>query len=426
MISTEPNLVLVGVNHKTTPVEIREKLAFNQVKLEASLEQLVNRPEIAENIILSTCNRVEIYARVDNTDQGIQLLKDFICDYHGISRGSLDEYFYSYTDNQAVEHLFRVSASLDSMILGEAQILGQVKDAYSTARASSSTGLVLNQLFEKAFNVAKKVREETGISERGVSISSAAVELAKKIFEDLENHSVMLVGTGEMAELAAKHLISYGVKTVYVASRTYERAISLAQTLNGCALDFEAFKEELHRADIVITSTASPKFIIHKEMIEQAIHKRKNKPIFLIDIAVPRDIAPDVNDLENVYLYDIDDLQNVVNANMEERQKEAESAMEIIRQEVTKFNNWYSTLDAVPTIVEMRNRAEQMRSIEVDKTLKTLTHLSEEDKQAVHQLTQSLVNKILHKPTINLKKKTQSLDGHVYLKAIRHLFHLDD
>jgi glutamyl-tRNA reductase len=312
------------------------------------------------------------------------------------------------------------------MILGEAQILGQVKDAYSTARALSSTGLVLNQLFEKAFNVAKKVREETGISERGVSISSAAVELAKKIFEDLENHSVMLVGTGEMAELAAKHLISYGVKTVYVASRTYERAIALAQTLNGCALDFDAFKEELYRADIVITSTAAPTFIIHKEMIEQAIHKRKNKPIFLIDIAVPRDIAPEVNDLENVYLYDIDDLQNVVSANMEERQKEAENAMEIIKEEVTKFNNWFSTLDVVPTIIEMRNRAEEMRKNEVDKTLKNLSHLSENDQKAIHQLTQSLVNKILHKPTINLKKKIQSKDGHVYLKAIRHLFHLDD
>jgi len=310
--------------------------------------------------------------------------------------------------------------------LGEAQILGQVKDAYNTARASSSTGLVLNQLFEKAFNVAKKVREETGISERGVSISSAAVELAKTIFEDLENHSVMLVGTGEMAELAAKHLISYGVKTVYVASRTYERAISLAQTLNGCALDFDAFKEELYRADIVITSTSAPKFIIHKKMIEKAIHKRKNKPIFLIDIAVPRDIAPEVNELENVYLYDIDDLQNVVNANMEERQKEAENAVGIIKQEVTKFNNWFSTLDVVPTIIEMRNRAEEMRKIEVEKTFKNLSHLSSNDQKAIHQLTQSLVNKILHKPTINLKKKIQSKDGHVYLQVIRHLFHLDD
>jgi glutamyl-tRNA reductase len=284
----------------------------------------------------------------------------------------------------------------------------------------------LNQLFEKAFNVAKKVREETGIAERGVSISSAAVELAKKIFEDLENHSIMLVGTGEMAELAAKHLISYGVKTVYVASRTYERAAALAQTLNGCALNFEAFKEEMHKADIIITSTAAPTFIIQKEMMEKAIQKRKNKPIFLIDIAVPRDIAPEVNELENVYLYDIDDLQNVVNANMEERQKEADNAMDIIKHEVTKFNNWFSTLDAVPTIVEMRNRTEDMRKIEVEKNLKNMAHLSSEDKESIHLLTQSIVNKILHKPTINLKKKTQSQDGHIYLKAIRHLFHLDD
>ena len=425
-MNSGPNLILVGVNHKTTPVEIREKLAFTQVKIEASLSQLVSSPEIIENIILSTCNRVEIYARVENTDRGIQLLQNFICDYHGISRGNLDQYFYSYCDNQAVEHLFRVSSSLDSMVLGEAQILGQVKDAYSTARSFSSTGMVLNQLFEKAFNVAKKVREETGISERGVSISSAAVELAKKIFEDLENHSVMLVGTGEMAELAAKHLISYGVKTVYVASRTYERAAALAKSLNGCALDFESFKEEMHRADIIITSTAAPTFIVNEEMISTAIQKRKNKPIFLIDIAVPRDIAPEVNELENVYLYDIDDLQNVVNANMEERQKEAESAMEIINQEVTKFNYWFSTLDAIPTIVEMRNRAEDMRAFEVDKTLKNMEHLSSDDKEAINQLTQSLVKKILHKPTINLKKKTQSHDGHIYLKAIRDLFHLDD
>jgi glutamyl-tRNA reductase len=425
-MTSGPNLVLVGVNHKTTPVEIREKLAFSQAKLEASLEELVSSPEIIENIILSTCNRVEIYARVENTDRGIQLLQDFICDYHGISRGNLDQYFYSFCDNQAVEHLFRVSSSLDSMVLGEAQILGQVKDAYSTARSSSSTGMVLNQLFEKAFNVAKKVREETGISERGVSISSAAVELAKKIFEDLENHSVMLVGTGEMAELAAKHLISYGVKTVYVASRTYERAAALAQTLNGCALDFESFKEEMHKADIIITSTAAPTFIIQKEMMEKAIQRRKNKPIFLIDIAVPRDIAPEVNELENVYLYDIDDLQNVVNANMEERKKEAENAMDIIKHEVTKFNNWFSTLDAVPTIVEMRNQAKDMRKIEVEKNLKNMDHLSSDDKDSIHLLTQSIVNKILHNPTINLKKKTQSQDGHIYLKAIRHLFHLDD
>jgi len=421
-----PNLVLVGVNHKTTPVEIRERLAFTRGEIESSQERLVSYPEIIENIILSTCNRVEIYARVGDSNKGLQRLKEFISDYHDIPIIELEKYFYCYTNEAAVEHLFRVSSSLDSMVLGEAQILGQVKDAYSVARTLQSTGMVLNQLFEKAFNVAKKIREETNVSEGGVSISSAAVELARKIFEDLEDHSVMLVGTGEMAELAAKHLISYGVKTIYVTSRTYERAVGLAETLNGCALDFDMFKEELYRADIVITSTASPNFIISKDIVEKAIHKRKNKPIFFIDIAVPRDIEPEVNDLENVYLYDIDDLQGVVAANLKEREKEAEGAMEIIQNEVTKFNHWVESLDAVPTIIEMRNRADNIRKKELDKTLKKLDHLSEQDQKQIDLMTTSIINKILHTPTVKLKKETQSKEGHYYLKAIRHLFHLDD
>ena len=422
----EVNLILVGVNHKTTPVEIREKLAFTKGKIEESVDHLFNFPDIIEHTILSTCNRVEIYARANCQDSAIKSIKQFICDFHGLSLVELEDYFYSYRNKEAVEHLFRVSSSLDSMILGEAQILGQVKEAYSLARDLRSTGLVLNQLFEKAFSIAKKVREETGIAERSVSISSAAVELAQKIFDDLENHTVMLVGTGEMAELAAKHLISYGVKTVYVTSRTYERAANLARTLNGSALDFEAFKNELHRADIVITSTSAPNFIIKKEIVEKAIHERKNKPIFFIDIAVPRDIEPDVNDLENVYLYDIDDLQVVVSANIKEREKEAKNAMNFISQEVTKFNNWVGALDAVPTIVEIRKKAENIRKQEIEKTLKKISHLSEDDKQLLRQMSSSMINKILHKPTIKLKQKTQSEDGHVYLKAIRHLFHLDD
>ena len=423
---SELNLILVGVNHKTTPVEIREKLAFTKGKIEESIDRLLNYPDIIEHTILSTCNRVEIYARANCHDSAIKSVKQFICDFHELSPVELEDHFYSYKNEEAVEHLFRVSSSLDSMILGEAQILGQVKDAYSLARDLRSTGLVLNQLFEKAFNIAKKVREETGIAERSVSISSAAVELAQKIFDDLENHTVMLVGTGEMAELAAKHLISYGVKTVYVTSRTYERAANLARTLNGSALDFEAFKNELHRADIVITSTSASSFIIKKEMVEKAIQERKNKPIFFIDIAVPRDIEPDVNDLENVYLYDIDDLHVVVSANMKEREKEAENAMNLISHEVTKFNNWIGSLDAVPTIIEIRKKAEIIRKQEMERTLKKLPHVSEDDKQLLRQMSSSMINKILHKPTIKLKQKTQSEDGHVYLKAIRHLFHLDD
>jgi len=390
----EVNLILVGVNHKTTPVEIREKLAFTKGKIEESVDRLFNFPDIIEHTILSTCNRVEIYARANCQDSAIKAIKQFICDFHEVSPVELEDHFYSYRNEEAVEHLFRVSSSLDSMILGEAQILGQVKDAYSLAKDLRSTGLVLNQLFEKAFSIAKKVREETGIAERSVSISSAAVELAQKIFDDLENRTVMLVGTGEMAELAAKHLISYGVKTVYVTSRTYDRAANLARTLNGSALDFEAFKNELHRADIVITSTSAPNFIIKKEMVEKAIHERKNKPIFFIDIAVPRDIEPDVNDLENIYLYDIDDLHVVVSANMKEREKEADNAMNFISQEVTKFNNWVGTLDAVPTIVEIRKKAENIRKQEIEKTLKKISHLSEDDKKLLRQMSSSMVNKI--------------------------------
>lgn len=426
MIMAESNLVIVGVNHKTTPVELREKLAFTKGNIEESTEKLGSFPEVDENLIISTCNRVEIYARVNDVDKGIDRLKKFICDFHMIPYNLLDKHFYAFREEETVQHLFRVSASLDSMVVGESQILGQVKDAYSLAKSLQTTGLILNQLFEKAFSVAKKIREETGIAESAVSISSAAVELARKIFDDLENHTVMLVGTGEMAELAAKHLISYGVKTVYVASRTYERATNLAKTLNGSALDFEHFKTELHKADIVISSTAAPKFIINKEIVQSAIHQRKNRPMFFIDIAVPRDIEPEVNDLENVYLYDIDDLQTVVNANLQEREKEAEVAMGIIQTEVSKFNNWVESLDAIPTIVELRKRAEAVRMQEIEKTLKKMTHLSDEDKNNLHQMTSSIINKILHKPTVNLKKKTQTSEGHTYLKAIRDLFHLDD
>jgi len=422
----ESNLVVVGVNHKSTPVELRERLAFTPGNIEESSECLAEIPEIKESLIISTCNRVEIYARVENIQNGIELLKSFICDFHKIPVEELDKHFYSCRENQTVEHLYRVASSLDSMIVGEAQILGQVKESYQVAKSLCSTGLVLNQLFEKAFSVAKRVRDETGIAENAVSISSAAVEMARKIFDDLQNHTVMLVGTGEMAELAAKHLISHGVKTVYVVSRTFDRAASLAKTLNGCALSFSSFTEELHRADIVISSTAAPNFIITKEMVENAIHLRKNKAMFLIDIAVPRDIEPEVNQLENIFLYDIDDMRSVVDANLMEREREAELALDIIKSEVHKFSDWVESLDAVPTIVKLRNHTEDIRKEELEKALKKLSHLSDEDKNALEHMTSSMINKIFHKPTVNLKQKTKSSEGQSYIKAIRDLFHLDD
>lgn len=423
---SESNLVMVGVSHKTTPVEIREKLAFTPGKIEESLERLLGLPEIVEHIIISTCNRVEIYARVGDIERGIQRLKEFVCDYHGIALGDLERYFYACHNFHAVEHLFKVSSSLDSMIVGEPQILGQVKEAYHYARSLHSTGAVLNQLFERAFSVAKRVREETGIADNAVSISFAAVELARKIFDDLEKRSVMLVGTGEMAELAAKHLISYGVKTIYVVSRTYERAAGLAKTLNGCALVFEEFVEQMHRADIVISSTGAPHFIIRKETVAKVIHQRKHNPMFFIDIAVPRDVEPEVNELENVYLYDIDDLHAVVDANIKEREKEAEHAAKIVHSEVSKFKDWMGSLDAVPTIVEIRGQAEHIRKKEVEKAIKKMNSLSQEDIHTLHQMTQTVINKILHKPTVSLKKKAQSKDGHRFLATVRQLFRLDD
>src|SRR3989338_1306537 len=263
------NLIILGVNHKTAPVEIREKLAFSEKHFEETFNALHDYPELKEKVILSTCNRVEIYARVGNIDDGIKRLKDFIYRYHNINKGELEKFFYTYFTEDAVEHLFKVSSSLDSMVIGEPQILGQVKDAYTLAKECRATGLILNQLFEKAFSVAKKVRNETRIAESAVSVSYAAVELAKKIFGDIDGKVIMIIGVGEMSELAAKHLISSGAMGILVSNRTFDR-----------------IEDELVRTDIVISSTGAPHFIIKKDMVERVIHKRRNKPIFFIDIAV--------------------------------------------------------------------------------------------------------------------------------------------
>lgn len=420
------NIIVVGVNHKTTPVEIREKLAFTGKNIEMPFQRLQRIPELTEKVILSTCNRVEIYARVSNIEVGVSKLKGFFYEYHGIQQGLLDKCFYLYSANDAIRHLFMVSSSLDSMVVGEPQILGQVKEAYQSARTIKATGLILNQLFEKAFSVAKKIRTGTGIAENPVSISFAAVELAKKIFGYLEGKTVMLIGAGEMSELAAKHLVSNGVKTVWVSNRTFDRAVELARELNGNAIRFENINDELHLADIVISSTGAPHFIIRKNIVEKIIHIRKNKPIFFIDIAVPRDIEPSVNEVENVYLYDIDDLQNVIDANMKMREKEAQKAKVIIQKEVMQFISWMDTLDVVPTIRSLRKMADEIRINEMKKTFSKLNNsLSDSDRTAIDSLTSAIVNKILHYPTINLKKQIESRDGHWYLKVVRHLFNMD-
>ena len=419
------HLVVVGINHKTTPVDVREKLAIGESRLPACDEYIAQFPEIKEHVVLSTCNRVEVYARVSSLGTSIEALKRFFSEFNSIEPASLENSFYTYETFEAVRHLFSVSSSLDSMIVGEPQILGQVKSAYNRAKAQNRTGSLINQLFEKAFFIAKKIRTETSISESAVSVSYAEVELARKIFGDLEGKSVMMIGAGEMIELAARHLISYGIKTILVSNRTFDRAVELAKELNGNAIRFDAFADELERTDIIISSTGAPHFIIKKEMVERAIGNRKNRPMFFIDIAVPRDIEPEVNDVNNVYLYNIDDLRTVIEINKKEREKEAEKAMKIIEKEANAFVKWLDSLDLVPTIRDMKQRAEELRVQELERTFGKWKDLTDEERKMVDALTLSLVNKMINTPIINLKKEYDGEEGHWYLKVTRKLFNLE-
>ncbi len=422
-------LVILGLNHNTAPVEVREKLAFNQKHLEEAAEQIFARiPEIDEKVILSTCNRVEIYAHVQDAEKGMQALKNFLYRYHELDAGSLEPYFYSYTHEEAVEHLFKVSSSLDSMVMGEPQILGQVKDAYQNARKVKATGRILNQLFEKAFNVAKRVRTETAVAESAVSISYAAVELAEKIFGSLEGRTVLLIGAGEMIELAGKHLVSQGVKTILVANHHYDRAASLAVKLGGSAVPFEQFPDEFADADIVLSSTAAPHYVIKRDMVEKAMRARAGRPVFFIDIAVPRDIEPSINDIPNVFLYDIDDLGKVVDANRREREKEAVKAMEIIQTEVSRFSDWLDQLEMEPMIVALRQKALEIKDRELQKTFARLS-LDGKQREAINAMASSMVNKILHDPTLQLKRHAVKGEDPHHRRSItelaKHLFNLE-
>ncbi len=422
-------LVILGLNHNTAPVEVREKLAFNQKHLEEAAEQIFARiPEIDEKVILSTCNRVEIYAHVENAEKGMQALKNFLYRYHELEAGSLEPYFYSYAHEEAVEHLFKVSSSLDSMVMGEPQILGQVKDAYQNARKVKATGRILNQLFEKAFSVAKRVRTETAVAESAVSISYAAVELAEKIFGTLEGRTVLLIGAGEMIELAGKHLVNQGVKTILVANHHYERAANLAVKLGGSAVPFEQFPEEFADADIVLSSTAAPHYVIKYDMVEKAMRARTGRPVFFIDIAVPRDIEPSINDIPNVFLYDIDDLAKVVETNRMEREKEAAKAMQIIQAEVSRFSDWLDQLEMEPMIVALRQKALEIKDRELQKTFSRL-NLDEKQREAVNAMASSIVNKILHDPTLQLKRHAVKGEDPHHRRSLtelaKHLFNLE-
>ncbi|MGE3541349.1 MAG: glutamyl-tRNA reductase [Candidatus Tectimicrobiota bacterium] len=417
-------IVAVGLNHTTAPIAVRERLAFSTGALEAALHNF--RPaEVVELVILSTCNRVEVYMQTNQVEASLASCVDYLTMCHEVPAAAFTPHLYQHHDTDAVRHLFRVAASLDSLVLGEPQILGQVKSAYMAAQTAGRTGSIFSQLFERAFSVAKAVRNETGISDHAVSVSYAAVELAKKIFESLQQRTVMVLGAGDTAELAARHLVNQGVSGVFIANRTQERAERLAQELQAKAIPWETFPEHLAYTDIVVSSTSAPQAVIDAPMVQEAMRTRRGRPMFFIDIAVPRDIDPAINALDNVFLYDIDDLHNVVQENRQERQREALAAEELIWREVRHFQQWLASRDAVPTIVALRQRAEGLRLQELDKALAKLGPLDARQRQILEALTSGIVNKLLHAPTVYLKRASDAGQVRDAVQLVRHLFQLD-
>jgi glutamyl-tRNA reductase len=414
---------LIGVNHKTAPVEVRERLAIPDSRLPEALKRLAEHPGVHEGLILSTCNRVEVLTQTKN---GVVDLRRFLRDYFQVNPAEYEAHLYEYHESDAVRHLFRVTASLDSMVVGEPQILGQVKEAYATARAVGAVHSQLDLLLTRAFAVAKRVRTETAVGSSAVSVASVAVELAKKIFGSLHGKHVYLVGAGKMSELAARHLLAHGAESIFVANRTYDRAQQLAAKFDGQAILFEQLYETCDRADIVITSTGAPHAIFRREHGELFLSRRKNRPMFFIDIAVPRDVDPGMNKLDGIFVYDIDDLQQAVSSHVDDRRKEAERAEAIISGEVERFQGRLQTLDVVPTIVSLQDHLETIRQAEIDRVRGRLGTLSPEQELAVETLTRGIVSKIMHTPISTLKTAARAPEATTVIDLVRRLFNLHE
>lgn len=417
-------IVLLGVNHKTTPLAVREKLALS-AGYEEPLRALSQLAELREYYLLSTCNRVEVLFTCRDVERATQRVQEVLFG-QAISAEELQRHVYHYVNLEAVEHLFLVAASLDSMIVGEAQILGQLKEAYRHATKADSTGFILNKLLHKSFSVAKRVRTETRIGASAVSISYAAVELARKIFGDLHGKKVLLVGAGEMAELAAEHLVGQGVTEVVVANRTLQRAVNLARCYNGQAVSLEELLDQLHLVDIIISSTGAPDLILHREEVRSVMRGRRNRPLFFIDIAVPRDLDPAINELENVYLYDIDDLNNVVEMNKSERDKEAHKAQRIIAEEKLKFSKWLANMECTPTIIQLRTMIESQVRGEVEKSLGRLEEMDGAERQRLEKMVAAITGKLAYPPLHFLKEENHCIPLPERIKSIRELYQMDN
>jgi glutamyl-tRNA reductase len=417
------NVLLIGVNHKTAPVEVRERLAIPESRLPDAVQRLAQHPGVDEAMILSTCNRVELLANCTN---GHADLRGFLRQYFQVDPEEFERHIYEYREQEAVRHLFRVASSLDSMVLGEPQILGQVKEAYAIARAVGAVRSHLDALVSRSFAVAKRVRSETAVGTSAVSVASVAVELAKKIFGSLKGRSVYLVGAGKMTELAARHLLAHGAGSIFVANRTYDRAQQLAAKFNGEAIHFDHLYDTADRADIVITSTGAPHAIFRREHGELFLSRRKNRPMFFIDIAVPRDVDPEVNKLDGLFVYDIDDLQSAVSSHVDDRRKEAERAEAIVASEVERFQARIKTLDIVPTIVSLQGHLETIRQAEIDRVRGRLGTLTPEQELAVETMTRGIINKIMHTPISALKTAAREPEATTIVDLVRKLFNLQE
>ena len=421
-------IFIVGLNHRSAPIEVRESVAFEKSQITEALGLLRNLSAVRESVILTTCNRVEVVAAAPETDRAMQAVKGFLDQQRSSSiNGSLSDHLYTYRGSDAVRHLFRVAASLDSMVVGEPQILGQLKEHYNVAQKAGTVGAVLHRLFHKSFFVAKRVRTETGIASRAVSVSSVAVELAARIFDRFEEKTVMLIGAGKMGDLMARHLQRCGVKSIMVTNRTFERAVELAEKIRGNPIRYDDFPRYLQLADLVIGCAGASEVLVDAGMVEKVLRERKQAAMFFIDIGDRRNFDPEINAIDNAYIYNIDDLKSVAEENLNERSSEAEKAECIVQEEVGSFLDWVSSLEQVPTITALIEKLELIRQKEITKSLSgSLKDLSERQKQAMEDMTAAMMKKVLHAPIMHLKQNADSEYELMYIAALKRLFDLED
>jgi glutamyl-tRNA reductase len=420
------HIVVIGLNYRTAPVEIRERLTFNPSDLGDAIKKLSTKKSILENIIVSTCNRTEIYAVVDQLHTGRYYIKEFLSEWFGIEQAEFSPYLFIYEEDGAVEHLFNVACGLNSMVLGETQILGQVRTSFIQAQEEGTTGTVFNQLFKQAITIAKRGHAETDIGANAVSVSYAAVELAKKIFGSLENKHVLILGAGKMGELAAQNLHGNGVRKVTVINRTYEKARVLASRFAGEAKTLDELQKTLVEADILISSTGSKDFVITKSLMEKVEKQRRGNPLFMVDIAVPRDLDPKIAELESVFLYDIDDLEGIVEANLQERKKAAEKIMLMIEKEIVDFKQWLGMLGVVPVISALRDKALAIQSETMVSLERKLPHLSDRDIKVLNKHTKSIINQLLKDPILQAKELAARPDADEALELFMKIFNIEE